>query len=59
VNNRISFSFGDLIVAVRENALDSIRVKREFDSNVIDESEQQDDKHHDPRVPTLPGIQID
>jgi hypothetical protein len=28
-----------------ENALDSIRVKRGSDSNVIDESDSQDEKH--------------
>jgi hypothetical protein len=42
-----------------ENALDSIRVKREFDSNLIDESEVQFEKHSDPRISTLRGIKID
>jgi hypothetical protein len=42
-----------------QNASDSIRVKREFDSNVIDESNLQDEKHFDPRISTLRGIVID
>jgi uncharacterized SAM-dependent methyltransferase len=39
--------------------LDSIRVESEFDSNVIDESEKQFEKHFDPRISTLRGIKID
>jgi hypothetical protein len=42
-----------------ENASDSIRVKREFDSNVIDESDLQFAKQYDPRISTLLGIKID
>jgi hypothetical protein len=42
-----------------ENASDSIRVKREFDSNVIDESDRQYKKHFDPRISTFRGIKID
>jgi hypothetical protein len=42
-----------------ENASDSIRVKREFDSNVIDESDLQDEKQDDPRISTFLGIKID
>jgi hypothetical protein len=34
-------------------------VKCEFDSNVIDKSEKQDEKHFDPRISTLLGIKID
>jgi hypothetical protein len=41
-----------------ENAYDSIRVKCEFDSNVIDESELHLEKQHDPRISTLFGIKI-
>jgi hypothetical protein len=33
-----------------ENAKDSIRVNREFDSNVIDEIELQYEKHFDPTI---------
>jgi hypothetical protein len=33
-----------------ENADDSIRVNREFDSNEIDESDLQCEKHADPRL---------
>jgi hypothetical protein len=33
-----------------ENAFDSIRVNCEFDSNVIDESDLQDEKHEEPRI---------
>jgi hypothetical protein len=33
-----------------ENAFDSIRVNREFDSNETDESDSQDEKHDDPRI---------
>jgi hypothetical protein len=42
-----------------ENVSDSIRVKCEFDSNVIDESDSQEKKHFDPRISTLLGIKID
>jgi hypothetical protein len=41
-----------------ENASDSIRVKREFDSNVIDESEKQYEKHSDPRISIFLPISI-
>jgi hypothetical protein len=33
-----------------ENVSDSIRVKCEFDSNLIDESDLQDEKQDDPRI---------
>jgi hypothetical protein len=42
-----------------ENADDSIRFNREFDSNEIDESDLQDEKHDDPRISTFRGISID
>jgi hypothetical protein len=42
-----------------ENALDSIRVNRELDSNEIDESDLHQEKHDDPRISTLLGITID
>jgi hypothetical protein len=42
-----------------ENASDSIRLKDEFDSNMIDESDRQDEKHFDPRISTFLGIMID
>jgi hypothetical protein len=42
-----------------ENAFDSIRVNCEFDSNVIDESDKQYEKHFDPRISTFLGIKID
>jgi hypothetical protein len=41
------------------NADDSIRVNREFDSNVIDESDLQYEKHFDSRISTFLGIKID
>jgi hypothetical protein len=41
-----------------KNASDSIRVKYEFDSNVIDESDSQSEKHPDLRISTLLGINI-
>jgi hypothetical protein len=41
-----------------ENADDSIRVNRELDSNVIDESSETK-KHCDPRISTFLGIKID
>jgi hypothetical protein len=41
------------------NGFDSIRVKCESDSNVIDESDLQLEKHSDPRISTLRGIMID
>jgi hypothetical protein len=34
-------------------------VKWEFDSNVIDESDLQFEKHSDPRISTFIGIKID
>jgi hypothetical protein len=36
-----------------------IRVRCEFDSNVIDESDSQDEKRPGPRISTLLGIKID
>jgi hypothetical protein len=42
-----------------ENASDSIRIKCEFASNVIDESDSQCEKHLDPRVSVFLGIKID
>jgi hypothetical protein len=42
-----------------KNVDDSIRVKREFDSNVIDESDLQFEKQFDPRISTFLGIKID
>jgi predicted GTPase len=42
-----------------ENISDSIRVKCEFDSNVIDESDLQYEKHLDSRISTVLGIKID
>jgi hypothetical protein len=41
-----------------ENADDSIRINREFDSNEIDESDSQPLKHN-PRISTFRGISID
>jgi hypothetical protein len=38
---------------------DSIRFKRKFDSNVIDESDRQYEKHFDPIISTLFGITMD
>jgi hypothetical protein len=37
----------------------SIRFNRESDSNEIDESDLQDEKHDDPRISTFRGISID
>jgi hypothetical protein len=42
-----------------QNASDSIRVNREFDSNLIDESKQQPEKHRHSRISTFRGITID
>jgi hypothetical protein len=42
-----------------ENANDSIRVNCEFDSNVIDKSDLQFEKHFDPRISTFLGSKID
>jgi hypothetical protein len=44
---------------VHENADDSIRVNREFDSNEIDESDVHSEKHDEQRISTLRGITID
>jgi hypothetical protein len=42
-----------------ENASDSIRLKRPFDLNLIDESDLHSEKHFDSRISTLLGIKID
>jgi hypothetical protein len=42
-----------------ENASDSIHVKCQFDSNVIDKSDLQHEKRCDPRISTLRGIKCD
>jgi hypothetical protein len=42
-----------------ENANDSIRVNREFDSNEIDESDWHHEKHDEQRISTLHGRKID
>jgi hypothetical protein len=57
----MSTFFGIKIDSIREkwNACDSIRVKREFDSNVIDESEREMKKHCEQKISTLLGIKID
>jgi hypothetical protein len=36
-----------------------MRINREFDSNVIDESDSQFEKQDKPRISTLLGIRID
>jgi hypothetical protein len=46
-------------MAEDENASDSIRDNREFDSNEIDESDSQHEKHDEPRISTPRGITID
>jgi hypothetical protein len=42
-----------------ENASDSIRIKCEFDSNVIDERDLHLEQQCDPRISTFFGIMID
>jgi hypothetical protein len=42
-----------------ENALDSIRVNREFDSNETDKSDVHEEKHSEQRIWQLRGIAID
>jgi hypothetical protein len=42
-----------------ENAFESIRVNRDSDSNEIDESDLQHEKHSEQRISTLRGIMID
>jgi hypothetical protein len=42
-----------------ENAFNSIRVKCEFDSNLIDESDSHVEKQCDPTISTFLGIKID
>jgi hypothetical protein len=41
------------------NAQGSRRFNLEYDSNEIDESESQREKHDDPRISTFRGISID
>jgi hypothetical protein len=42
-----------------KNASDSMHINRESDSNEIDESDSQDEKHLEQRISTFPGIMID
>jgi predicted GTPase len=42
-----------------KNAFESIRVNREFDSNVIDKSDLQYEKQLEQRISTFLGIKID
>jgi hypothetical protein len=42
-----------------ENTHDSIRLNRDSDSNEIDESEEQYEKHDEQRISTFRGITID
>jgi hypothetical protein len=42
-----------------ENALDSIRVNREFNANDTEESDLHPEKHDDPRISTFRRIWID
>jgi hypothetical protein len=37
----------------------TVEFNREFDSNVIDESDEQDEKNCDPIISTFLGIKID
>jgi hypothetical protein len=45
-------------VKISENADDSMRRNREFDSNLIDESDLLDEKHEEPRISRLLGSKI-
>jgi hypothetical protein len=36
-----------------------MRINREFDSNMIDESDLQPEKHDEPRISTLFGMKIE
>jgi predicted nucleic acid-binding Zn-ribbon protein len=58
---RISTLYGITIDLSDEdaNASDSIRIKRDGDSNEIDERDLQDEKQDDSRSSTLHGITID
>jgi hypothetical protein len=47
------------VIRVFENALLSIRLITEFDSNEIDETELQHEKHDEPTISTCFGIQIE
>jgi hypothetical protein len=40
------------------NADDSMRINCEFDSNEIDESEEQSEKHDEPRISIFESISI-
>jgi hypothetical protein len=44
---------------MKTNADDSMRINREFDSDEIDESDLQFEKHDYPRNSTFRGISID
>jgi hypothetical protein len=56
---RVPASAGLICSHVRDedkNADDSIRVNRELDSNEIDESNLQHEKHEQPRISIFDGI---
>jgi hypothetical protein len=58
----MNWTFGGITIVCsfeNENASDSILVKCEFDSNVIDENDLQFEKHCDPRISTFLEIKID
>jgi hypothetical protein len=61
LEQRISTLFGMTIDRIDEdeNASDSIRANREFDSNLRDECKSQHEKQFKPAISTLSGIKID
>jgi hypothetical protein len=55
----INSTFRGISIEIRleeKNAFDSIRFNDDGDSNEIDESDLQDEKHDDPTIFTNPGI---
>jgi hypothetical protein len=55
-------TIGGMAIDVRSGASQArhaIRLNRESDSNEIDESDLQDEKHDEQRISTVRGIMID
>jgi hypothetical protein len=60
MNQEVQHSLESKLIEVMnfQNASDSIRVKCDFDSNLIDESDLQGEKQPEPRISIWPAISI-
>jgi hypothetical protein len=57
--NRIFCGMSIDLIDEKENTPDSMLANREFDSNEMDMSDSQCEKHDEPRLSTYRGIMID